>query len=883
MTKANAATQSKKPQRDLRSDGEGYHMSMSSNPAKIVFSLDPRGLQMTNSRTASDPDMAHQNLTVAFNLASLELPVFPCLAKPKGNKKAKAPHTSQGFYDATTSQEQIKAWWEKWPDALVGVPTGAITGFSVLDGDIDRETGKPVGEEEIVEIGLSHPEAVKIRTPSGGVQLIFSHVAGAKTSSKQVASHIDTRGDGGYIVAPECIMPNGSQYIYEGRRLAEALNANDLPPYPLVKVEQATAREKERKKTAKHADNTTLNSASISDFGKARATDTETLEATRAALAIAPNVLIREDWVKLAASLRAGFGHTLREDFIAFSCRYTKGDCTTAEAEHVWNSTVPNTVTTIAPALALLKAEMDEAAWKALWRQVLSSRDHSKQVAQIGTTNAAEPAIRLVLKDDPVDLWDNFDPPKLPEGLLPPLIEQFALLNGKQMGADPAGLAVAALVTCAAAIPDQVQIKVKRHDKWKESARLWAAMVGPPSAKKSPIISKATEPLCSLDINMMRAWQKRVQKYNALSPEKQKGKQRPPQTRLRIEDATIEATQQVLAGSPWGILLLQDELSGFFGAMDKYNAGKGAQADRAFWLRSFNGGQYAINRITRGATVIENVSVSMLGGIQPEPLIKIAGDAADDGLLQRLFPIMLRTASIGRDEPMPPINDRYENLISFLREISPPGILKTDFLEFDDGAQVIRRNLEAKHLELQSLETINRKLASHIGKYDGLFARLCVVWHCVEHSECADPVDSHRELPATVTEGTAQRVADFLHRFLLPHALAFYSGVLGLSDDHDRLASIAGYILAHKPDRITNRDVQRGDRKMRGLKEYETRPLMEQLAALGWLNRVDALRPSSPPHWYVNPAVHEKFADRAVREAERREATRSMISKLSRK
>jgi hypothetical protein len=113
--------------------------------------------------------------------------------------------------------------------------------------------------------------------------------------------------------------------------------------------------------------------------------------------------------------------------------------------------------------------------------------------------------------------------------------------------------------------------------------------------------------------------------------------------------------------------------------------------------------------------------------------------------------------------------------------------------------------------------------------------------------------------------------------------LAFYSGVLGLSDDHNRLASIAGNILTHKLEYVTNRDIQRGDRVMRGLKEHETRPLMEQLAALGWLDRIDPPRPSSPPHWQVNPAVHEKFTDRAVREAERREATGKMISELSKK
>jgi hypothetical protein len=490
----------------------------------------------------------------------------------------------------------------------------------------------------------------------------------------------------------------------------------------------------------------------------------------------------------------------------------------------------------------------------------------------------------IIPASDPVDLWGSFDPPELPQGLLPPVIEQFARANGDQMGADPAGLAVAALVTCAAAIPDAIKIKVKRHDDWHESARLWAALMGPPSAKKSPIISAATAPLCRLDVEMMRQWQKRVQEYDALAPDEKKGKQRPPQTRLRIEDATIEAAQQVLEGSPWGVLMLQDEMSGFFGAMDKYNGGKGASADRAFWLRSFNGGQFALNRVSRGAAIIDNLSVSMLGGIQPEPLRKIAGDAVDDGLLQRLFPIMLRNATMGRDEPMPPVNNRYRTLIESLRKLQPPGWMAQGVLEFDDGAQQVRRNLEAKHLELQSLETINRKLSSHIGKYDGLFARLCVIWHCVEHIEntmlCDTPDFEGEALPATVKEATAERVAEFLHSFLLAHSIAFYSGVLGLSDDHDRLTSIAGHILAHKLETVTNRDVQRGDRTMRGLKEYEIRPLLEQLGALGWLDRIDPPRPSSPPHWQVNPKVQQKFAERGQREEHRRKEARQTIRAL---
>ncbi len=76
-----------------------------------------------------------------------------------------------------------------------------------------------------------------------------------------------------------------------------------------------------------------------------------------------------------------------------------------------------------------------------------------------------------------------------------------------------------------------------------------------------------------------------------------------------------------------------------------------------------------------------------------------------------------------------------------------------------------------------------------------------------------------------------------MHRFLLPHAVAFFSGLLGLADDHDRLTAIAGYILANKLEVVTNRDVQRGSRTMRNLDGQEVQRVFEQLSALGWLRK----------------------------------------------
>ena len=101
-----------------------------------------------------------------------------------------------------------------------------------------------------------------------------------------------------------------------------------------------------------------------------------------------------------------------------------------------------------------------------------------------------------------------------------------------------------------------------------------------------------------------------------------------------------------------------------------------------------------------------------------------------------------------------------------------------------------------------------------------------------------------------------------------------------MSDNHDRLCAIASYILAHQLDKITNRDVQRGDRAMRGLEDKDIRPLFEQLEALGWLGRVPNARPSMPPIWHVNPVVHALYADRAKKEATRRTEAKAAMGLL---
>src|SRR5262249_9122804 len=113
-----------------------------------------------------------------------------------------------------------------------------------------------------------------------------------------------------------------------------------------------------------------------------------------------------------------------------------------------------------------------------------------------------------------------------------------------------------------------------------------------------------------------------------------------------------------------------------------------------------------------------------------------------------------------------------------------------------------RQDLECKHRELARVGVVHKKLAAHVGKYDGIFVRLCLLWHCIE-SPGTEP-------PSTVSEKCARRVADFLAHFLFPHAVAFYTDVYGLSRKERRLPPRARTGAADKPGHSAGRPENAG-------------------------------------------------------------------------
>jgi len=129
----------------------------------------------------------------------------------------KTPMTRHGRNDCSTDPEVIRAWWERWPDANVGIATGAESGgLVVIDLDVDEDRGED-GCETLREWEVEHgelPETATALTGGGGVHILYIG-AGDLANSANAGMGVDVRGRGGYIVAPPSIHPSGARYEWE--------------------------------------------------------------------------------------------------------------------------------------------------------------------------------------------------------------------------------------------------------------------------------------------------------------------------------------------------------------------------------------------------------------------------------------------------------------------------------------------------------------------------------------------------------------------------------------------------------------------------------------------------------------------------------------------
>ncbi|MFC1862915.1 bifunctional DNA primase/polymerase [Thermodesulfobacteriota bacterium] len=147
----------------------------------------------------------------------------------KPNKK---PFISWTRYQKErASEDQIKSWWTKWPDANIGLCCGKISEVDVID--CDSQAGVDALNEFLSDSFLT-PMA---QTPKG-YHFYFKHRPGL-SNGVRVLTDCDLRTTGGYIIAPPSTNGNGKDYQWKIKISDEP--PADMPPMLFDVLKQGTS------------------------------------------------------------------------------------------------------------------------------------------------------------------------------------------------------------------------------------------------------------------------------------------------------------------------------------------------------------------------------------------------------------------------------------------------------------------------------------------------------------------------------------------------------------------------------------------------------------------------------------------------------------------
>lgn len=156
--------------------------------------------------------MTNEFKEAALKYADMGLAVFPVIPRDK------KPLTENGFKNATTDPTKINEWWTIHPDANIGIATGDVSGGLVaIDMDIDKEKDKD-GYHSFMEWAdanfLVLPDSWLSITGRGGYHLFYRSAFSVPSKIGWIED-VDIRANGGYIVAPPSVHPNGTRYEWE--------------------------------------------------------------------------------------------------------------------------------------------------------------------------------------------------------------------------------------------------------------------------------------------------------------------------------------------------------------------------------------------------------------------------------------------------------------------------------------------------------------------------------------------------------------------------------------------------------------------------------------------------------------------------------------------
>ncbi|WP_242120535.1 bifunctional DNA primase/polymerase [Sphingomonas lacusdianchii] len=199
-------------------------------------------------------------------------PLLPCDKDANGNKII----GTGGLKKASKDPAQLREWWVRWPQAMIGVRTGRESGVWVLD--IDDEVAFAGVEAE-----LCLPST--LTAISGGKRGRHMYFActddDAVPNTQGIYPGADTRGDEGYIIVPPSVRADGKRYEWvKDEEPSEA--PGDVLAAVRAKGNQREAAPSDPRYTARTGSRTPI---TVAELGFPETVDSE---AARLALIVTP-------------------------------------------------------------------------------------------------------------------------------------------------------------------------------------------------------------------------------------------------------------------------------------------------------------------------------------------------------------------------------------------------------------------------------------------------------------------------------------------------------------------------------------------------------------------------------------------------------------------
>lgn len=658
------------------------------------------------------------------------------------NENSKLPLGSDWQRRATADTSAVDALWTNHPRAGVGILcTGRLL---VLDVDCkSNKEGVPArGFESLAELEERHgslPRTYTVRTPSGGTHFYFnveSPPSWLTNSASKLGPGLDVRAGGkGYVAAPGTTLAEGAYELMD-----------DVDPAPCPQWILEALEPKKSAATPVVRPALSAPSSPAPDRYAPRA-----FESALAAVTVAPEGA-RNDTLS-------------REAFGLFRL---------VGAGRLRDADVEAALRRAAQGAGLESAEIEATIQSA--RKGLESPNREGLPRQTAVNASALPKAGRAANDDGPPL-------PLPPALLPVQAFPIDAVPGalgdwigdvaERMQCPPDFIALPLLVAAGSLVARHGGVRPKQHDAWTEVPNLWGCIVGRPGAMKSPALSEALFALRRMEAQARESHGQLLSAHSAevaaakLRADARKDKARaelkknasadvatllvddspvaPPEPRLLVNDATVEALGEILAKNPGGVLAERDELASLL-----RNLAREEQATaRGFMLTAWSGKEaYRWDRITRGSVVVPCARVAVIGGTQPGPLGTLVGEAVgggDDGLLQRFlfaWPDARSEWTNCDREPNRRAKDAVFAMFARLRDVPPDGMQADTFPDGSmDGFPFLRFATDAAdvfHEWLADLEPRLRAeslppiLEAAMSKYRKHVPALAVTLHAAE-------------------------------------------------------------------------------------------------------------------------------------------------------